>query len=220
MDAITKSFDIGDGRTITLETGLLAKQADGSAVIRMGNTMLLATVVSAKEAREGTDFFPMTVDYQEKYAAAGRIPGGFFKREGRLGEHEIIISRLVDRALRPLAPDNYRNDTQVLISLISSDEEIEGDQLAALAASTAITLSDVPFSEPISEVRVIKLEGKYIVNPKKSETAEADLEIILAATAKNIMMVEGQGKEISESDLIEAIKAGHEIIKIQIAAQL
>ncbi len=220
MDAIIKSFDIGDGRTMTLETGLLAKQADGSAVIRMGNTMLLATVVSANEAREGTDFFPMTVDYQEKYAAAGRIPGGFFKREGRLGEHEIIISRLVDRALRPLAPDNYRNDTQVLISLISSDEEIEGDMLAALAASTAITLSDVPLSEPISEVRVIKLGDKYIVNPKKSETEEAELEIILAATAKNIMMVEGQSKETSEAVLIEAIKAGHEVIKIQIAAQL
>ncbi len=219
-DVITKTIGFGDGKEITIETGKMARQADGSVIVKMGKTMLLATVVSAQGVREGLDYFPLSVDYQEKYAAAGRIPGGFFKREGRLGNSEILVSRLVDRALRPLFPDDYKSETQVLISLISSDPEIAGDSLAAFGASAALTLSDIPFNGPISEVRVIKNDGKYIVNPLNSEIETATLDIILAATEDNILMVEGEMAECSEDELIDAIKAGHEVIKIQCKAQL
>lgn len=220
LKAISHSFDLGDGREITIETGKLARQADGSAVIRMGNTMLLATVVSAKEMRDGVDFFPLSVDYQEKYAAAGRIPGGFLKREARITDYEILICRLVDRAIRPLFPKEYQNDTQVMISLISAEEEILPDALAALAASTALTMTDIPFQGPISEVRVAKIDGKYKVNPTRTELKKATLDIIIAASMDNIMMVEGEAKECSEEEMVEAIKVGHEAIKIQCKAQL
>jgi polyribonucleotide nucleotidyltransferase len=218
--AITQTFDIGDGRTISLETGKLAKQADGSVVLRMGNTMLLATVVSKKEAGENVDFLPLSVDYQEKYAAVGRFPGGFFKREARLSEYEILISRLVDRALRPLFPDDYHAEVQVLISLISSDSDILPDALAALAASAAITISDIPFNGPISEARVARINGQYKINPLRSELENADLDIIVAGSMKDINMVEGSMLECSESDLAEALRLGHEAIKIQCQAQL
>jgi len=218
--AITKSFDLGDGKTITLETGKLAKQANGSVVVRQGDTMLLATVVSNKEAKEGIDFLPLSVDYQEKYAAAGRFPGGFFKREARLSDYEILISRLVDRALRPLFPDDYHAETQVLISLISSDKNTMPDALAALAASAAITISDIPFNGPISEVRVARIAGKFVVNPTKSELENADMDILVAASMKDINMVEGEMKECSEADMVQAIKLAHEAIKKQCQAQL
>jgi len=217
---IQKSFDLGDGRTITLETGKLAKQADGSAVIKMGDTMLLATIVTKKEAAENVDFLPLSVEYQEKYAAAGRFPGGFFKREARLSEYEILISRLVDRALRPLFPDDYHAETQVQITLISAGKDIMPDALACLAASTAITVSDIPFHGPISEVRVVRIDGKLIVNPTFTEVANADLDIMVAASMENIVMVEGEMKEVSETDLAEALKFAHEAIKIQCTAQL
>jgi len=218
--AITKSFDLGDGRTITLETGKLAKQANGSVVLRQGDTMLLATVVSNKEAKENVDFLPLSVDYQEKYAAAGRFPGGFFKREAKLSDYEVLISRLVDRALRPLFPDDYHADTQVLISLISSDKNTMPDSLAALAASAAITISNIPFNGPISEVRVARIDGKFVINPTKTELVNADMDIIVAASMKDINMVEGEMKECSEADMLQAIKLAHEAIKKQCQAQL
>src|SRR5438128_7099592 len=168
-NAIKKTFDQGDGRMIEIETGKLAKQADGSVVVKMGDTMLLATVVSTKDAKEGIDFLPLSVDYQEKYASTGRIPGGFLRREARLSDHEILISRLVDRALRPIFPDNYHADTQVMITLISADPEVQPDALAALAASSALAVSNIPFNGPISEVRVAKIDGQYKINPKTSE---------------------------------------------------
>jgi len=217
---IQKSFDLGDGRTITLETGKLAKQADGSAVIKMGDTMLLATIVTKKEAAENVDFLPLSVEYQEKYAAAGRFPGGFFKREARLSEYEILISRLVDRALRPLFPDDYHAETQVQITLISAGKDIMPDALACLAASTAITVSDIPFHGPISEVRVARIDGKLIVNPTFTEVANADIDIMVAASMDNIIMVEGEMKEVSETDLAEALKFAHSAIKIQCQAQI
>lgn len=217
---IQKTFDIGNGQTITIETGKLAKQADGSVVVRMGNTMLLATVVSKKEAAENQDFFPLSVDYQEKYAAAGRFPGGFFKREARPSEYEILISRLVDRALRPMFPDNYKNETQVLISLISADKNTLPDALAGLAASSAIMVSDIPFNGPISEVRVARVNGEFTVNPSISMLTESDMEMIVAGTMENIVMVEGEMKEVSESDMLEAIKVAHDAIKIQCQAQI
>ncbi|MBN4051929.1 polyribonucleotide nucleotidyltransferase [Cytophagaceae bacterium AH-315-L13] len=217
---ITKTFDIGDGRTISIETGKLAKQAHGSVVVRMGNTMLLATVVSNKEPREGFDFFPLTVDYQEKYAAAGRFPGGFLKREARLSDYEVLVCRLVDRALRPMFPKNYINETQIAISLISADPSVPADALAALAASSALAVSDIPFNGPISEVRIVKVDGKLIINPTKEEIEKADLELIIAADAENIMMVEGEMDECSEADIIEALKVAHDAIKIQCKAQV
>lgn len=220
IQAITKTIDIGDGRTITIETGKLAKQAHGSVVVRMGDTMLLATVVSNKEAKDGVDFMPLTVEYQEKYASVGRFPGGFFKREARPSEYEILIARLVDRALRPLFPDDYHADTQVQINLISADKEILPDALAGLAASAALAVSDIPFGGPISEVRVARVDGKFVVNPLRSELEKADFDIILAATIDNIMMVEGEMKECSEADMVEAIKIGHEAIKAQCKVQL
>ncbi|MEI6488870.1 MAG: polyribonucleotide nucleotidyltransferase [Bacteroidota bacterium] len=215
---ITHTFTLADGREITLETGKLAKQADGSVVVKMGDTMLLATVVSNKDAKEGTDFLPLSVDYQEKFASAGRFPGGFFKREARLSDYEILISRLVDRALRPLFPEDYHADTQVLISLISGDTNTMPDALACLAISAAITISDIPFNGPVSEVRVSKLDGKLIINPSVDEMEKSTLDIIVAANAKDIMMVEGEMKEISEAEMLEAIKFAHEAIRAQIIA--
>ena len=215
-----KIIDLGDGREIEISTGKLAKQADGAVVVKMGDTMLLATVVSAKEAKSGVDFLPLSVDYQEKYAAAGRIPGGFLRREARLSDYEILISRLVDRALRPLFPSDYHADTQVMISLISADKDIMPDSLTGLAASAAIAVSDIPFAGPISEVRVAKIDGKLIINPLKSELEKATLEFIVAASASDIVMVEGEADEISEEELLEAIEFAHEAIKVQVQAQV
>ena len=210
---------MGDGKVITLETGKLARQADGAVVVSMGQTMLLATVVAKKEVAEGQSFLPLSVDYQEKYAAAGRFPGGFFKREARPSEYEILISRLVDRALRPMFPDSYRADTQVLISLISAEKNILPDALAGLAASAALSVSDIPFNGPISEVRVARVGEKFVVNPTMSELVNADIEIIVAGSKDNIVMVEGEMKEVSEADMLEAIKVAHDMIKIQCRAQ-
>jgi len=217
---ITKSLKLADGREITIETGKLATQADGSVVVKMGDTMLLATVVSSKEPRENVDFLPLSVEYQEKYAATGRFPGGFFKREARPSEYEILIARLVDRALRPLFPDDYHAETQVLIFLISGDKNTMPDALAALAASSALSVSDIPFNGPISEVRVGKLNGELIINPAVSDIDALELDIMVAATMDNIMMVEGEMKEISEEDMLEALKFAHDAIKVQCKAQL
>lgn len=217
---ITKSFTLKDGREISIETGKLAKQADGAVVVRMGNTMLMATVVANKEVRDGFDFLPLTVEYKEKYAATGKFPGGFFKREARPSEAEILTSRLVDRALRPLFPDNWRFETQVLISLISGDLDTPPDALAALAASSALAVSDIPFAGPISEVRVARVNGDIIVNPTFSELEDADLDLMVAATMDNINMVEGEMKEVSEAEMLEAVKVAHEAIKIQCQAQI
>src|SRR5690554_3336067 len=214
------SFDLGDGRLVEISTGKMAKQADGSVVVKQGDTMLLATVVSAKEAKPGTDFLPLSVDYQEKYASTGRIPGGFLRREARLSDYEILISRLVDRALRPLFPEDYHADTQVMISLISADKNIMPDALAGLAASAALSVSDIPFNGPISEVRVAKIDGQLVLNPTVSQMKEADMDIIVAASMDNIMMVEGEMQEASEAELLEAMKVAHEAIKIQCKAQI
>jgi len=212
---ITQEITLPDGRVITIETGKLAKQADGSVVVRMGNTMLLATVVGAQDAREGVDFLPLSVDYQEKFASAGKIPGGFLKREGRLSDYEILVSRLVDRAIRPLFPDDYHADIQVNIQLISSDAEVVPDALAALAASAALSISDLPFQGPIAEVRVIKdAEGQYHINPTQAAIDEAVLDLMVAADQDNILMVEGEMKEVSEAEMLEAMKLGHDAIKI------
>jgi polyribonucleotide nucleotidyltransferase len=218
-NAIKRVFDLGDGRTIEIETGKLAKQADGSVVVKMGDTMLLATVVSAPEAKEGVDFLPLSVDYQEKYASTGRIPGGFLRREARLSDYEILISRLVDRALRPLFPEDYHADTQVMISLISADKNIMPDSLAGLAASAALAVSDIPFNGPISEVRVAKIDGKLVINPYRDELERATLEFIVAGSENDINMVEGEAKEIQEDEMIEALKFAHDAIKVQIKAQ-
>ncbi len=215
------TIDLGNGLApIELSTGKLAKQADGSVVLKQGNTMLLATVVSAKEPKEGVDFLPLSVDYQEKYAAAGRIPGGFLRREARLSDYEVLISRLVDRALRPLFPDTYHADTQVMISLISADKDIMPDALAGLAASAAIAVSDIPFNGPISEVRVAKVNGELVINPRLSALENATLEYIVAGSAQDIVMVEGESKEISEAEMVQAIAFAHEAIKKQVAAQI
>lgn len=219
FNIVTKEITLPDGRTITIETGKLARQADGAVVVRMGNTMLLATVVANKDAREGVDFLPLSVDYQEKFAAAGRIPGGFIKREGRLSEHEILVSRLVDRALRPIFPEDFHAEVQVNINLISADKEVMPDALAALAASSAIAVSDIPFGEPISEVRVVKSNGSYIINPNAQQTEEAELDLIVAGSSRNIIMVEGEMNEVSEAEMLEAIKAAHEAIQVQCKAQ-
>lgn len=219
LNVIKKVIDLGDGRTIEIETGKLAKQADGSVVIKMGDTMLLATVVSSHEAKEGVDFLPLSVDYQEKYAATGRIPGGFLRREARLSDYEVLISRLVDRALRPMFPEDYHADTQVMISLISADKNIMPDCLAGLAASAALAVSDIPFNGPISEVRVAKIDGKLVINPTLSQLETATLEFIVAGSEFDINMVEGESKEIQEAELVEAIKFAHEAIKIQCLIQ-
>ncbi|MCJ8211186.1 polyribonucleotide nucleotidyltransferase [Mucilaginibacter sp. RS28] len=218
-NAIKQSFDLGDGRIVEIETGKLAKQADGSVVVKMGDTMLLATVVSAPEAKEGVDFLPLSVDYQEKYASTGRIPGGFLRREARLSDYEILISRLVDRALRPLFPEDYHADTQVMISLISADKNIMPDALAGLAASAALAVSDIPFNGPISEVRVAKIDGKLVINPLLSDLERATLEFIVAGSEHDINMVEGECKEIQEEEMLEALKFAHDAIKVQVAAQ-
>ncbi len=215
-----KSIDLGDGRIIEIETGKLAKQADGSVVVKMGDTMLLATVVSNKDAKEGVDFLPLSVDYQEKYAAAGRIPGGFLRREARLSDYEVLISRLVDRALRPLFPEDYHAETQVMISLISSDKDIMPDALVGLAASAAIAVSDIPFNGPISEVRVAKINGQLVINPSRTALEKASLEFIVAGSAQDINMVEGEANEIDEAELVEAIQFAHDAIKIQVQAQV
>ena len=216
---INVTFDIGEGRMVTIETGKLARQADGAVTVSLGNCILLATVVANKEPKVGQSFFPLSVDYQEKFASAGRIPGSFFKREARLNDYEVLTSRLIDRALRPLFPDDYLCDVQVLVSLISSDPEIMPDSMACLAASAALAVSDIPIQEIISEVRVGKVNGEYVVNPTRSQLEEADLEFLIAATDRNIMMVEGQGKECQEDDLIRAIEIAHSAIKLQVKAQ-
>src|SRR6266480_4491815 len=189
---IRKTFDIGNGHEVTIETGRLARQADGAVTVSQGNCMILATVVANKEPKEGQSFFPLSVDYQEKFASAGRIPGSFFKREARLNDYEILTSRLIDRALRPLFPEDYFCEVQVLLSLVSSDYEVMPDSLACLAASAALAVSDIPIKEIISEVRVARIDGKFVINPLRSELAKADINFIIAATDKNIMMVEGE----------------------------
>ncbi|MFT6055363.1 MAG: polyribonucleotide nucleotidyltransferase, partial [Roseivirga sp.] len=209
LNVITKTIEMPDGQIITIETGKLAKQADGSVVVRMGNTMLLATVVASKDAKEDVDFLPLSVDYQEKFASSGKIPGGFLKREGRLSDHEILISRLVDRALRPLFPADFHADTQVMISMISHDANVMPDSLAALAASAAIAVSNIPFNGPISEARVVKHNGEFKLNPSKAIALESDLDIIVAASIDNITMVEGEMNEASEADMLEAMKIAH-----------
>ncbi|PRD33416.1 UNVERIFIED_CONTAM: pnp [Trichonephila clavipes] len=215
------TIEMGGGLApIELSTGKLAKQADGSVVLKQGATMLLATVVSAKEPKAGTDFLPLSVDYQEKYAATGRIPGGFLRREARLSDYEVLISRLIDRALRPLFPDTYHADTQVMVSLISADKEIMPDALAGLAASAAIAVSDIPFNGPISEVRVAKVDGQLVINPTVSALEKATLEFIVAGSAQDIVMVEGEANEISEAEMVEAIAFAHDAIKKQVAAQV
>ncbi|MBN9297117.1 MAG: polyribonucleotide nucleotidyltransferase [Filimonas sp.] len=216
---LSVTFDIGGGREVTIETGKLARQADGAVTVRQGNCIILATVVANKEPRDGQDFFPLSVDYQEKFASAGRIPGSFFKREARLSDSEILISRLIDRALRPLFPEDYLCDVQVLLSLISSDEEVMPDALACLAASAALAVSDIPIKEIISEVRVARIDGQLVVNPSRTELAKADMDFIIAATEKNLMMVEGESKECSEEDLVKALEVAHDAIRIQIKAQ-
>lgn len=215
---ISKSFDLGDGRTITVETGKLAKQADGSVVVKMGNTMLLATAVSAADAKPGVDFMPLTVDYREMFASTGKIPGSFFRREAKLTDAEVLSSRLVDRALRPLFPEDYHADTQVLIYLISSDKSINPDCLAGFAASAAIAVSNIPFNGPISEVRVGRIDGKFVLNPTMADMERSDIDMMVAGSAKDIMMVEGEMKEVSEADMLEAIKFAHEGIKKMITA--
>lgn len=216
----TTTFDLGDGRQVTIETGKLAKQADGSAVVKMGNTMLLATVCCKKEAAENADFMPLQVEYQEKYAAVGRFPGGFFKRESRPSEYEILIARLVDRALRPLFPADFHAETQVLVTLISGDKNNLPDALACLAASSALAVSDIPFEGPISEVRVGRVNGQMVINPTVEEMENSDIDMIVAASMDNIMMVEGEMKEISEQDMVDALNFAHQAIKIQCKAQM
>ena len=213
MNPIVKRIELSDGRTITLETGKLAKQADGSVALRMGNTMLLATVCAAKEAIPGTDFMPLSVDYREKFASAGRFPGGFMKREGKPSDSEILVSRLVDRALRPLFPDDYHAEVFVNVILFSSDNENMPDALAGLAASAALAVSDIPFNGPISEVRVARIDGTFVINPTYAQLEKADMDIMVGATIDNIMMVEGEMDEVSEADMLEAIKFAHEEIK-------
>ena len=216
---INVSFEVGSGRTVTIETGKLARQADGAVTVRQGNCIILATAVANKEPKEGQSFFPLTVDYQEKFASAGRIPGSFFKRESKLNDYEVLTSRLIDGALCPLFPEDYFCDVQILVTLISSDPEVMPDALACLAASAALAVSDIPIQEPISEVRIARIDGQFVVNPLRSELAKADMDFIIGATDKNIMMVEGESRECSEEDLIQAIELAHEAIKVQVKVQ-
>jgi polyribonucleotide nucleotidyltransferase len=217
---ITKTCTLPDGRPITIETGKLARQADGSVVLRMGNTMLLATVVASQDAKEGADFLPLSVDYQEKFASTGKVPGGFLKRESKLSDYEVLISRLVDRAIRPLFPDDFHAETQVMIYLISGDENALPDALAAFAASAALSVSDIPFHGPISEVRVARIDGQFVVNPTMADKQRADMDLMVAASIDNILMVEGEMKEASEDDMIEALRVAHEAIKAQCQLQI
>ncbi|UGS21567.1 polyribonucleotide nucleotidyltransferase [Flavobacterium cyclinae] len=214
-----ETIDLGDGRSISIETGKLAKQADGSVVVRMGDAMLLATAVSARTANPGVDFLPLTVDYREKFAAAGRFPGGFFKREARPSDSEVLTMRLVDRVLRPLFPDDYHAETQVMIQLMSHDDNVMPDALAGLAASAALAVSDIPFYNLISEVRVARVNGKFVINPSREELEQSDIDMMIGASKDSVAMVEGEMKEISEAEMVEAIKFAHEAIKIQIEAQ-
>ncbi|MDE6041574.1 MAG: polyribonucleotide nucleotidyltransferase, partial [Muribaculaceae bacterium] len=220
MNVIKKTIALPDGREITIETGKLAKQADGAVEVRMGNTMLLATVVSAKEAGEGVDFMPLQVEYKEKFSAAGRFPGGFLKREGRASDYEILTARLVDRVLRPLFPSNYHADTFVNITMYSADGVDAPDCLAGLAASAALAVSDIPFNGPISEVRVARIDGKFVIDPTFDELQKADMELMVGATYDNIMMVEGEMNEASEAELLEALRVAHDAIKVQCKAQM
>ena len=220
MNVVTKNVSLPDGRVITLETGKLAKQADGSVMLRLGNTMLLATVCAAKDAVPGTDFMPLQVEYKEKYAAFGRFPGGFTRREGKASDYEILTCRLVDRALRPLFPDNYHAEVYVNIILFSADGIDMPDSLAGLAASAALAVSDIPFGGPISEVRVARVNGEFVVNPTFAQMENADMDIMVAATYDNIMMVEGEMKEVSEAELLEAMKVAHDAIKVHCKAQM
>ena len=213
MNIINKKIELADGRVIEIETGKLAKQADGSAVVKMGGTMLLATVCAAKEVKEGTDFMPLTVDYREKYYAAGRFPGGFLKRESKPSDYEVLIARLIDRPIRPLWPDDFHLEVFIQVSLISAEKDIQPDALAGLAASAALATSDLPFGGPVGEVRVARIDGKFVINPGFADTERADIELMVAATEENIMMVEGEMKEVSEHDMLEAIKFAHEEIK-------
>lgn len=216
---IQSSFQLPDGAEIIIETGKLARQADGAVTVRQGNCIILATVVANKEPKEGQDFFPLSVDYQEKFASAGRIPGSFFKREARLNDYEILTSRLIDRALRPLFPEDYLCDVQVLISLVSSDPEIMPDALACLAASAALAVSDIPIKEIISTVRIVRVDGAMVINPTRTQLDNAEMEFMIAATSKNLMMVEGEAKECSEEDLVNALQLAHDAIRVQIKAQ-
>lgn len=220
INPIVKTIELGDGRVITLETGKLAKQADGAVMLRMGNTMLLATVCAAKDAVPGTDFMPLQVEYKEKYSAFGRFPGGFTKREGKASDYEILTCRLVDRALRPLFPDNYHAEVYVNIILFSADGVDMPDALAGLAASAALAVSDIPFGGPISEVRVARINGEYVINPTFQQLEHADMDLMVAATYENIMMVEGEMSEVSEKDLLDAMKVAHEAIKVHCKAQM
>ncbi len=220
MNIVKKTITLGDGRIIEIETGKLAKQADGSVVVKMGDTMLLATVTCAKEAKEDVDFMPLSVEYKEKFAAAGRYPGGFMKREGRASDYEILVARLIDRALRPLFPEDFHAEVFVNVLLISADKETMPDALAGLAASAALAVSDIPFGGPISEVRVARINGEFVINPTFSELKEADIDIMVAATLDNIMMVEGEMHEVSEKDMLDAIKFAHEEIKKHCRAQI
>ncbi len=219
-ELFTEEIKLEDGRIITIETGRLAKQAHGSVVVKMGNAMLLGTVVSAYETKEGMDFLPLTVDYREKFAAAGRYPGGFFKREARPSNEEILTMRLIDRVLRPLFPKDYHAETQVMIQLMSSDDEVMPDALAGLAASACIALTDIPFEYPISEVRVARIDGKFVINPSRTELAKADIDMMVGASEESVMMVEGEFNEVSEKEMADAIKFAHEAIKVQCQAQL
>ena len=207
-----------DGKEISIETGKLAKQADGSVVVRSGNMMLLATVVSSQTAKEGVDFLPLSVDYQEKFASAGKIPGGFLRREARLSDYEILVSHLVDRALRPTFPSDYHADTQVAITMISSDDTISPDAFAGLAAAACLAVSDIPFNGPISEVRVAKINGSFIVNPTIAQIANAEMELLVAANANDILMVEGEMMECSEEDMLTALRLAHDAIKVHCKA--
>ena len=213
MNVITKTVELPDGRTISIETGKLAKQADGAVMLRMNNTMLLATVCAAKDAVPGTDFMPLQVEYREKYFAAGRFPGGFTKREGKANDDEILTCRLVDRALRPLFPSDYHAEVYVNVILFSADGEDMPDALAGFAASAALAVSDIPFEGPISEVRVARINGEFVINPTFAQLKNADMDLMVGATEENIMMVEGEMKEVQESDLLAALKAAHEAIK-------
>jgi polyribonucleotide nucleotidyltransferase len=217
---VTKSCKLPDGREITIETGKLARQADGSVVLRMGNTMLLATVVAREEAVEGADFMPLSVDYQEKFASTGKVPGGFLKRESKLSDYEVLISRLVDRAIRPLFPDDFHAETQVMIYLISGDSNALPDALAAFAASAALSISDIPWGGPISEVRVARVDGQFVVNPTLEQKERADIDLMVGASIDNILMVEGEMKEVSEAEMLDALKVAHEAIKVQCRLQL
>ncbi len=220
MNIVTKTITLPDGRTITLETGKLAKQADGAVMAKMGNTMVLATVCSAKEAVPGTDFMPLTVEYKEKFASNGRFPGGFTRREGKASDYEILIARLIDRALRPLFPADYHAETFVNVTLYSADGIDMPESIAGLAASAALACSDIPFEGPISEVRVARVNGEFVINPTFEQCENADIELMVAATLDNIMMVEGEMKEVSEAEMLDAIRAAHEAIKPQCQAQL